>query len=305
LEDRLVTVTGFAVATIHRPAALVIALNPLLVALHGGTYTSAYFGVAGGPLGSFLDVASRNGFDTLAIDRPGYGGSDPLPDDGNDFPRQAEILDAVIRERVLELGARSVVLVGHSIGGMIALEIAARRPVWPLVGVSATGMGSRIPPGGAAENLASLPLSGVVDLPVAERDGVMFGPAESFTEGAREAVRASYAPVPFVELQRAPVWAKQRLAEVAGRVAVPVQNVLAEHDALWDTSAEARAAFESHFAGGAGATSTLALGVGHSIDHHRLGATLHLQQLAFAFTCAHVGDSACGARGARSAAPST
>ena len=30
----------------------------MLVALHGGTYTSQYFAVAGGPLGSFLEVAA-------------------------------------------------------------------------------------------------------------------------------------------------------------------------------------------------------------------------------------------------------
>ena len=80
--------------------------------------------------------------------------------------------------------APGVVLVGHSIGGMISLEIAARHPRWPLVAVATSGNGARIPAGGAAEALGSLPLSGVVDLPVAERDGVMFGPAGSFTDAA-------------------------------------------------------------------------------------------------------------------------
>jgi pimeloyl-ACP methyl ester carboxylesterase len=53
---------------------------PLLVALHGGSYTSRYFAVAGAGAGSFLDVAARNGFQTLTVDRPGYGDSESLPD---------------------------------------------------------------------------------------------------------------------------------------------------------------------------------------------------------------------------------
>jgi len=259
--------------------------SPLLVALHGGTYTSEYFAVAGGPLGSFLDVANRNGFDVVSIDRPGYGASDSLPDDENDFPRQAEILEAVIGSLIGELRAQTVVLIGHSIGGMVALEIAARRPSWPLVGVSATGMGARIPAGGAAEQLGSAPLEGVIDLPVPDREAVMFGPT-GVSEIAREAARASYAPTPFIELKLAPVWAKERLDMVAAEVEVPVQNFLAEHDALWDSTPEAMADFESRFADGAGATATLVRGVGHSIDHHLFGAAVHLQQLAFAYTCA-------------------
>jgi pimeloyl-ACP methyl ester carboxylesterase len=286
MEPRLVTTNGSVVsAKLHRSATPIPGL-PLLVALHGGTYTSAYFEVAGGPIGSFLDLADRNGFDVLTIDRPGYGASDLLAEEANTFAAQAALLDATIADCVEHFGAHAVVLIGHSIGGMIALEIAARRPGWNLLGVSATGMGARIPAGGAAEQLGSAPFQGVIDLPVEAREGVMFGPNESVSEAGREAARESYAPTPFVELKLAPAWAKTRLDEVAKNVVVPVHNVLAEHDALWDSSPEALADFESRFASGAGAVSTLARGVGHSIDHHIAGAATQLQQLAFAWACA-------------------
>jgi pimeloyl-ACP methyl ester carboxylesterase len=285
VEERLVGVGDVKVATAYRSSPQRIAENPLLVALHGGTYTSAYFDVAGGPLGSFYDLAARNGFDVLSVDRPGYGRSDLLPEETNDFPRQAEILDAAIASQVSEIGVSAVVLVGHSIGGMVALEIAARGPAWPLVGVSATGMGARIPPGGAAEQLGSAPLAGVIDLPVPDREAVMFGP-DGVSEAGREAARRSYAPTPFVELKLAPAWARERLSEIAPRITVPVQNFVAEHDALWDSSPEALADFESRFAGGAGVKATLVHGVGHSIDHHLLGGAVQLQQLAFAYACA-------------------
>jgi pimeloyl-ACP methyl ester carboxylesterase len=274
--------SGSVAVAYHAPAAEIAGL-PLLVALHGGTYTSGYFGVAGGPAGSFLDIAARNGFAVLTVDRPGYGESTLLPEDENTFARQAEILDGVIAEALTVWPAAGVVLVGHSIGGMIGLEIAARHPQWPLLGVTTSGNGARIPAGGAAEALGSLPLSGVVDLPVPERDGVMFGPAGTFTEAAREAAHGSYAPTPFVELVRAPVWARERLSTVAAAVEVPVLTVLAAHDALWDSSPEARADYESRFT--VPVTAPVLPGTGHSVDHHLMGAALDLMQLGFAQEC--------------------
>lgn len=283
MERRLIAAAGGGVDVCYHAPVVEIDSLPLLVALHGGTYTSAYFGVAGGPSGSFLEIAGRNGFAVLAVDRPGYGESSPLPEEENTFARQAEILDGVIAEALDRWPAPGVALVGHSIGGMISLEIAARHPRWPLVAVATSGNGARIPPGGAAEALGSLPLSGVVDLPVAERDAVMFGPAGSFTEAARNAAHGSYAPTPFVELVRAPVWARERLSAVAAAVQVPVHTVLGAHDALWDSSAEALADYESRFT--VPVSAAVLPGTGHSVDHHLMGAALDLAQLAFAHEC--------------------
>lgn len=261
---------------------------PLLVALHGGTYSKEYFTVAGSPAGSFVQVANRNGFSVLAIDRPGYGTSGHLSDEDNTFARQAEILDAAIGQILPRTGATSVVLVGHSIGGMIGLELAARPPSWNLIGISATGCGAIIPGGGAADTLAGLPLSGIVDLPQADRDRVMFGPPGSYSGEALEAAHGSYAPVPAKELSNAPAWPRQRLAGVAPKIKVPVHNALAEFDALWDSSDGARATFVQMFPENPRVEAELIRGVGHSIDHHSAGIVVHLKQLAFAHECAVV-----------------
>lgn len=284
MQRRLFDVDGLTIAAAYHPATNGELDLPLLVALHGGTYSSAYFEVAGGPLGSFLEVAGRNGFAVLTIDRPGYGQSTLLPEEENTFARQATILDEVIGAATAIWPTSGVVLIGHSIGGMISLEIAARHPNWPLLGVATSGNGARIPSGGAAEALGSLPFSGVVDLPVPDRDGVMFGPAGTFSESARLAAHGSYSPTPFVELVRAPAWAAERLTEVAGAIEVPVHNVLAEFDALWDSSPEALADYESRFSGPVSVSQMRS--TGHSIDHHLVGAALHLRQLAFAHACA-------------------
>jgi pimeloyl-ACP methyl ester carboxylesterase len=68
-----------------------------------------------------------------------------------------------------------VFLVGHSIGGMIALMIAAGEPGFRLIGASVTGMGAVIRRGGAAGALASLPADATVDLPYDQRDQACSG----------------------------------------------------------------------------------------------------------------------------------
>ena len=266
--------------------------KPLVVALHGGTYTAQYFDVAGSPEGSFLDVAAAHGHRVLAFDRPGYGGSTAFEPAANTFDRHARVLDAAIGQAVGMLGAGSVFLVGHSIGGMIALMIAAGQPDWNLIGVSATGMGAVIPPGGAAEALGTLPPDATVDLPYDERDRVMFGPAGTYRDEAVQQAHGSYAPVPVRELVHAPVWPKAHLPSVAPRVRVPVHNALAEFDALWDSTPANVEAFAAMFTAAPFVDASVARNTGHCIDHHIAAYPLHLRQLAFAEECAQHAEKA-------------
>ncbi|MEV0579884.1 MULTISPECIES: alpha/beta hydrolase [unclassified Streptomyces] len=259
--------------------------KPLIAALHGGTYTAQYFDVAGAPEGSFIDVATAHGYPVVAFDRPGYGGSTPLAPDDNTFDRHAELLGGALEQATARLAADSVLLVGHSIGGMIALMIAATAPGIPLIGVSATGMGAVIPPGGAAEALGSLPPDETVDLPYEERDRVMFGPAHTYRAASVQEAHGSYAPVPVRELVQAPAWPREHLTTLAPRVRVPVHNALAEFDALWDSSAANVARFAALFTAAPFVDASVARGTGHCIDHHTLGFATHLRQLAFAEEC--------------------
>ncbi|MFB6555608.1 alpha/beta fold hydrolase [Streptomyces sp. NPDC056405] len=260
--------------------------KPLIAALHGGTYTARYFDVAGSPEGSFLDVAVAHGYPVVAFDRPGYGGSAALEPDANTFARHGELLNGALAQAIERLGADSVFLVGHSIGGMIALMIAASEPDFPLIGVSATGMGAVIPSGGAAEALGSLPADETVDLPYHQRDQVMFGPEHTYrAEGVRQA-HESYAPTPVRELVQAPKWPKEHLPAVAPKIRVPVHNALAEFDALWSSAPENVAEFAALFTAAPFVDAGVARGTGHCIDHHTLGLATQLRQLAFAEECA-------------------
>ena len=260
--------------------------RPLIIALHGGTYTARYFDVAGSQHGSFLDIAAAAGHQVVAFDRPGYGGSTPLDSAVNTFERHAELLTAAIAAATEESGSHEVFLVGHSIGGMIALMIAASCPDFPLIGVSATGMGAVIPSGGAAEALGSLPPDQTVDLPYDQRDQVMFGPEGTYSAAGLEQAHEAYAPVPVQELVQAPAWPREFLPAVAPEVRVPVHNALAEFDALWESTPENVEQFAAMFTSAPFVNASVARGTGHSIDHHVLGHALHLRQLAFAAECA-------------------
>ena len=261
------------------------ARKPLIAALHGGTYTARYYDVAGSGQGGFLDVAAAAGYPVVAFDRPGYGGSTALGPAENTFTQHAALLSEAITQAAAQAGADRVFLTGHSIGGMIAMMIAAGETDFRLTGLSVTGMGAVIRRGGAAHALASLPPDETVDLPYDQRDQVMFGPPGSWTAEAVQAAHGSYALTPVRELIQAPQWPDEHLPSLAPLITVPVHNELAEFDALWDSSAANVEQFAKLLTAAPFVTADVARNTGHSIDHHILGHALHLRQLAFAEEC--------------------
>ncbi|MEN8196522.1 MAG: alpha/beta fold hydrolase, partial [Pseudomonadota bacterium] len=88
--------------------------GPAVIFLHG----------IGGDGTSWLPEleALSNHCRAIAWDMPGYGGSPALPK--MTFPTLAEALKSLLGK----LGVERAHLVGHSIGGMVALEFAARFP---------------------------------------------------------------------------------------------------------------------------------------------------------------------------------
>ncbi|HEX5304169.1 MAG TPA: alpha/beta fold hydrolase [Streptosporangiaceae bacterium] len=82
-------------------------------------------------------------FDVIAVDLPGFGDSAPLYG-------QAEVPPARLAESVAamldELGVTAPHLAGNSLGGWVALELAARRPVASLTLLSPAGLWRRDAP---------------------------------------------------------------------------------------------------------------------------------------------------------------
>lgn len=94
----------------HRPPVL------LLHGIGGGREAWGDAGSATGP------AVAGAGFEALAVDFPGYGLSPPIE------PFDLAALARSVTALVDGLGRGPAVLVGHSMGGMVAQELAARAP---------------------------------------------------------------------------------------------------------------------------------------------------------------------------------
>lgn len=258
---------------------------PLVIALHGGTYTSEYFDIPGY---SLLDRADAAGVPVIALDRPNYVGSSPLESDDSIILANAEVLDAAIGEIWDAHGrdASGVVLIAHSIGAAVATAIAAAHPRWPLRGLAISGCLVRVPAEsrGAWEGLPPIPM---IELPVPMKDMVMFGPAGTYADDMPAASHPSNTLVPKVELLDITGGWIGRRAEVCGEVTVPVFHRQGEFDALWVTNQDEIDAFRAGFTSAASIDTALQPGSGHCIDFHLPSAEFQDAQLAFAKSAAH------------------
>jgi pimeloyl-ACP methyl ester carboxylesterase len=76
-------------------------------------------------------------FDVIAVDLPGFGDSPPLPDDTEPTPAA---LATAVSGLLDELGVAEPDVVGNSLGGWVALELARLRPVASLTLLSPAGL---------------------------------------------------------------------------------------------------------------------------------------------------------------------
>ncbi len=97
---------------------------PCFIEAGAGPDTALFLHGIGGDSGSFADnlPALPKGWRGLAWDAPGYGASAPLAE------MTFETLAAAAVRLLDAQNVRRAVIVGHSMGGMIAQEIAARYP---------------------------------------------------------------------------------------------------------------------------------------------------------------------------------
>lgn len=264
----------------HTPPA---AEAPLLVALHGGTYTSSYFDVPGH---SLIDRATAVGVPIVAIDRPGYRQSTPVEPGESIILANAEVLDQVIGELWAQFGEglSGVVLVGHSIGGAVALAIASRQPSWPLLGIAVSGCLLQVPTESRSA-WDNLPDTTAVELPGPMKDFVMFGPAWTHSEQMPAASHVADAPVPKAELLDITGGWIDRVRSVAARITVPVHSRQGQFDKLWITDAQQVTDFGAAFLAAPSVDARLVPSTGHCIDFHRAGVAFQLDQLSFALGC--------------------
>ncbi|WP_437732611.1 alpha/beta fold hydrolase [Sorangium sp. So ce1335] len=128
---------------VHRRAALSATLRyleggsgPPVVLLHGrGNAATTWF-----PL--LPELARRHR--VIAVDLPGFGHASSPPFEGGGFEEGLRFFTDPVEELLLELELGDAALVGHSLGALVAAEIALRRRARPrkLALIGAMGVGA-------------------------------------------------------------------------------------------------------------------------------------------------------------------
>jgi pimeloyl-ACP methyl ester carboxylesterase len=255
---------------------------PVVVAIHGGTYYSKYFDV---PRYSLLQAAENEGIATIAIDRPGYGQSNRLPDVPDLLHQNALYLHNIIPGVVADLipAEAPIFLIGHSMGGAIAITIASLQPEW-LRGIAISGIGTVVPPE-LPNVFANLPFEEMVTLPIDLKDSVMFGPEGSMADEMPAASHVANTTVPLSELLDVTSGWVERFPGLADAVEVPVHYRQAEFDHLWVTDSSTVNEFAQSFRRTDRVDAQIWSGVGHCIDFHKPSREFQSQQLSFARSC--------------------
>ena len=101
---------------------------PAFTALGGGPTVLMLHGIGGGHLAFApqVETLASSGYRAVAWDMPGYGRSAPI--EPYTFKGLAQSCIALIEALMQAKGGGTVVLLGHSMGGMVAQEVVARRP---------------------------------------------------------------------------------------------------------------------------------------------------------------------------------
>jgi len=130
--------------------------TPLVVTVHGGTYTASYYDAD--PAHSISNISKALSIPVVSLTRPGYSESTALPplQEGETWNQvngkylHRSILPAVWKAYGSKSGATSIVLHSHSIGAAIAILTTAlhnRSPEtagYPLSGLVTSGIGSKL-----------------------------------------------------------------------------------------------------------------------------------------------------------------
>lgn len=271
---------------------------PLIIAIHGGTYTADYFHIdedhSAGNIARALNVP------LIAIDRPGYKGTSPLeiPNQSTYIREQGkyihnEVIPAIWKAYSAQLGTSSVVLLGHSIGAAVAIVTASLweeyRSPYCLSGIVVTGIGTTYQPEplNAFMAVATLPERPVsFRFPNSIKDFYMlshsqFHTADVLNHTERLQNNASFEEINDINTLWLGYW-----KGYAARIRVPVMYTIGEHDALWLASQQFADDFAAAFVNSPRVESSVLLSAPHCIEHSHLALGFLAHAFGFAMECA-------------------
>ena len=249
----------------------------VVVAVHGGATTSAYFDCPGQPRLSLLRAAAARGFTAIALDRPGYGTSRVY---GDEFAEPARRVSAASGALDKILGGvptgAGVFVVGHSAGCELALRLATNRA--DVLGVELAGTGLRY----SDEAKAIISEATLTSRPAGLRD-LLWQPADLYPHEVLTGVLS--APGVAYESDVTANWAHRDFPALAAAVRVPVQFSVADHESVWQSTPEALAAITGLFAAAACVRCNEIVDSGHNLSVGMAADVYHGTVLSFVDEC--------------------
>jgi pimeloyl-ACP methyl ester carboxylesterase len=280
--------------------------RPLLVGVHGGTYTSSYF-AAGDGANSSLTTAAALGVPFVAIDRPGYKDSTPLPSpvaEGSTFLQDEgkwlheHTLPAIWNQWGVESEATTIVVLAHSLGSPSAIVAAAlharsREPAYPLGGLIVSGWGTE--PAGSKEvilhMIKTMSINGRISFPIEHKDEPMLG-------GTLEERQACASPeilslttqldhsMSHGEAEDGNMFWFGYWLDYARDVSVPIMYAMGEHDGLWKATTQTVEDFARCFKGSRRVERGVVLEAPHCLELSFWGPGWIARCAGFAVECA-------------------
>jgi len=267
------------VSEVSRPRAVV-------VALHGGAVTSGYFDSRAQPRLSLLGTGAALGFTVIALDRPGYGSSAPYADRMRTVASRVGLAYATIEEFLAgrPRGA-GVFLMGHSMGCVLAVQMAASSRGQDLLGLEIAGIG--LHPHAQAHTFMGPLTRGEPAAADGPRRGTfrdaLWTPPHLYPAGAAGALALS--PSPGYEGDDVRGWIAAFPGLAAG-VRVPVHYSLGDHERVWSSGPAALTEVASLFTASPRVVTAEQPGAGHNLSLGLSAMAYHLKVLSFAEECA-------------------
>ena len=278
--------------------------RPLIVCLHGGTYTSSYFNA--GKATSALKIAETSGVPLIAVDRPGYKNSTALPliPEGTTFLQEEGkhlhryILPKIWQEYGISSDATTIVVLAHSLGSpsaIIAAALHARevQPNYPLGGLIMSGWGTvNTRPSSAPRHMIdTMTVNGRINWPLEHKDAPMFGadPEGRSLRVAPEILNMTAQldhSLSRGELEDGTFYWLDYWHDYARDVKVPVMYGMGEHDGLWKATKENVEDFARAFTSSQRIERGVVLEAPHCMELSRFGRGWITRFVGFAVECA-------------------
>ncbi len=276
-RPRVVIVDGVPmsalVAEAPRPRAVVLAL-------HGGGTTCAYFDCPGHPASSLLRLGASLGFTVVALDRPGYGSSAPYPE-AIALPEQRVRLAYGAVDRIVGRwpGGAGLFVVAHSNGCELALRMAADERGAELLGIEMAGTGRHYHPAARDVLKDASPTYRPPGL-----GELLWRPVELYPPDVLGGITKAPTGAPY-EAAMVTSWPRTDFPVMAAQARVPVQFSVAEHEKVWQSDPPALAEIAAMFSAAPRFVINEQSGAGHNLSLGHTAAAYHLKVLSFAEEC--------------------